>query len=92
MWAQFGPGAVGVGWDSVLLGLAMHLAGAHGLDPANSAAWIASDEGKRFMTLSGERWREAHVASGAGETQAREMAERVIAAYGRRPVVKRVPS
>ena len=33
------------------------------------------------MTLSGERWREAHIASGADETQAREMAERVIAAY-----------
>jgi len=81
MWAQFGPGAVGIGWDSILLGLSQHLSGAPALDPANSAAWVASDEGKRFMTLSGERWRDAHVASGADEAEARAMAERTIAAY-----------
>ncbi|MGD0243753.1 MAG: SRPBCC family protein [Streptosporangiaceae bacterium] len=81
MWAQFGPGAVGIGWDSIFLGLSQHLSRAPAVDPSNSAAWIASAEGKQFMTLSGERWREAHVASGADETQAREMAARVIAAY-----------
>ena len=27
LWAQFGPGAVGVGWDMTLLGLARHLSG-----------------------------------------------------------------
>ena len=81
MGAQFGPGAVGIGWDSILLGLSQHLSGAPAVDPANSAAWVASDEGKRFMTLSGERWRDAHVASGADEDEARAMAERTIAAY-----------
>ena len=81
MWAQFGPGAVGIGWDSIFLGLSQHLSGAPAVDPSNSAAWIASAEGKQFMTLSGARWREAHVASGADETQARELAARVIAAY-----------
>jgi uncharacterized protein YndB with AHSA1/START domain len=81
LWAQFGPGAVGIGWDSIFLGLSQHLSGSPAVDPSNSAAWIASAEGRQFMTLSGERWREAHVASGAGETQAREMAARTIAAY-----------
>jgi uncharacterized protein YndB with AHSA1/START domain len=81
MWAQFGPGAVGIGWDSIFLGLSQHLSGSPAVDPSNSAAWVASDEGRRFMTLSGERWRDAHIASGADETQAREMSERVIAAY-----------
>jgi hypothetical protein len=33
------------------------------------------------MTLSGERWCEAHIAGGGDETEARAMAERVIAAY-----------
>ena len=80
-WAQFGPGAVGIGWDSAILGLSLHLSGGPALDPAEGAAWAASDEGRRFMTLSGERWGEAHVASGADEAQAREMAERTIAAY-----------
>jgi uncharacterized protein YndB with AHSA1/START domain len=81
MWAQFGPGAVGIGWDSIFLGLSQHLSGSPAVDRSNSAAWIASAEGRQFMTLSGERWREAHVASGAEETQARELAARVIAAY-----------
>jgi len=81
MWAQFGPGAVGIGWDSILLGLSQHLSGSPAVTPENSAAWVASDEGRRFMTLSGERWRDAHVASGADEAEARGMAERTIAAY-----------
>jgi uncharacterized protein YndB with AHSA1/START domain len=81
MWAQFGPGAVGIGWDSILLGLSQHLSGAPALDPADRAAWGTTDEGKRFMTLSGERWRDAHIASGGDETEARAMADRTIAAY-----------
>jgi len=81
LWAQFGPGAVGIGWDSIFLGLSQHLSGAQAVDPANSAAWVASAEGKRFMTLSGERWRDAHIASGADQDEARGMAERTIAAY-----------
>jgi len=84
MWDQFGPGAVGVGWDSILLGLSQHLSGplkSPAVTPENSAAWVASDQGRQFMTLSGERWREAHIASGADETQAREMSDRTIAAY-----------
>jgi len=80
-WAQFGPGAVGVGWDSIVLGLSLNLSGAPAMDPAEGAAWAASDEGRRFMALSGERWREAHIASGADEAEARAMAERTIAAY-----------
>src|SRR5215467_7143981 len=35
-WAQFGPGAVGVGWDLGLLGLAMHLASGASVDPAEA--------------------------------------------------------
>jgi uncharacterized protein YndB with AHSA1/START domain len=50
-------------------------------DPAQGAAWAASDEGRRFMALSGERWCAAHIAAGGGEAQARAMSERVIAAY-----------
>jgi hypothetical protein len=48
-------------------------------------AWAGSDEGKRFMTLSGERWCQAHVAGGGAEAEARAMAERTIAAYTATP-------
>jgi len=47
-WARFGPGAVGVGWDLGLLGLAGHLGSPAGfLDPDESVAWMGSDEGRR---------------------------------------------
>ena len=51
-WAEFGPGAVGVGWDLAVIGLALHLAGGGApVDPAEVAAWSASDDGRRFMAL-----------------------------------------
>jgi uncharacterized protein YndB with AHSA1/START domain len=80
-WAEFGPGAVGIGWDMVVLGLTLHLSGRPAVDRQNSAAWAASEEARDFMRLSGERWYEAHIASGDDETEARTMADRTIAAY-----------
>ncbi|WP_413809342.1 SRPBCC family protein [Streptomyces sp. OE57] len=63
MWDQFGPGAVGVGWDGALLGLTLHLTGEGA--PADPEAWQASDEAREFMTRSSERWGAAYEASGA---------------------------
>src|SRR5690348_13116109 len=45
-WQEFGPGAVGVGWDSALLGLAGHFGAAPRIDPADGTAWLASEEGR----------------------------------------------
>jgi uncharacterized protein YndB with AHSA1/START domain len=84
-WAEFGPGAVGIGWDMVVMGLSLYLSGRPAVDPQNSAAWAASEEGKRFMKLSGDHWCEAHIASGDDEAEARAMAERTIAAYTTAP-------
>lgn len=64
MWDQYGPGAVGVGWDLGLLGLGLHLAGGRIEDPS---AWEASDEARECMTRSSEAWGEAYRASGAPE-------------------------
>ncbi|MEH0841102.1 SRPBCC family protein [Micromonospora sp. CPCC 205711] len=81
-WAEFGPGAVGVGWDSGLLGLASHLAAdGSGVTPETAAAWIGSADGRRFMTASSEAWREASVAAGTDPEQARAAADRTTAAY-----------
>jgi hypothetical protein len=46
-----------------------------------SAAWVGSEEGKRFMTSSSERWCEASVAAGTDEADARAAADRTTAAY-----------
>jgi uncharacterized protein YndB with AHSA1/START domain len=61
-WAQFGPGAVGVGWDLTVLGLGMHLAGSERLD---EDTWGQSPDGRAFLTASSEAWGAALAASGA---------------------------
>lgn len=39
-WAQFGPGAVGVGWDLGLMGLGRHLQSGVAVDPREAAALL----------------------------------------------------
>lgn len=85
-WAEFGPGAVGIGWDLALIGLTLHLRSGAAVDPAEVAAWSASDDGRLFMQRSGEGWRDAHVASGLDPAEAAEAAAtRTIAAYTASP-------
>jgi len=80
-WGEFGPGAVGIGWDMGLIGLATHLASGEAVDAQAAMAWMASEEGKHFISLSSEQWCEAHVAFGADEAEARAAADRTTAAY-----------
>lgn len=80
-WTEFGPGAVGIGWELGLLGLGLYLSSGGSADPAEGAAWAASEEGRRFMVLSSERWGEADIAGGAPEEEARAAAARTAAAY-----------
>lgn len=81
LWAQFGPGAVGLGWDGALLGLALHTSGGESMDPARAAAWMASDEGRQFYELSSQQWCQASIAAGTPPAEAQAAAERVTAAY-----------
>jgi uncharacterized protein YndB with AHSA1/START domain len=62
-WAEYGPGAVGAGWDGGLLGLALHLR--TGATVADPEAWQVSEEGRAFYTRSSEAWGAANRASGA---------------------------
>ena len=80
-WEQFGPGAVGIGWDSMLLGLTLHLSSGAGMDRESAAAWVASDAGREFMRRSGEAWCRAQIDSGEDADAARAASERCIAAY-----------
>ncbi len=80
-WAEYGPGATGIGWDSLFLGLSENLSGAPALVPETSAAWIATDNGKEFMAGCSEAWRAASVAAGTDEAAARAAADRCTAAY-----------
>jgi uncharacterized protein YndB with AHSA1/START domain len=81
-WTEFGPGAVGIGWDLALqAGLATHLATGKSVDPAAAAEWTASAEGREFITRCSDRWYEADVAGGADPDRARAAADRTTAAY-----------
>jgi len=80
-WLEFGPGAVGVGWDLGLLGLALHLVPGGREAIGDEAAWMASDEGRSFVRQSSEAWRAASVAAGTREEQAGEAAARTTAFY-----------
>ncbi|GAA4144048.1 SRPBCC family protein [Actinomadura keratinilytica] len=81
LWAQYGPGAVGIGWDGALMGLALHLTTGRTVDQQEAAAWMTSPEGLRFYRESSERWREASVRAGTDPQAAREAADRVLAFY-----------
>lgn len=80
-WDTYGPGAVGIGWDGMLLGLANHLATGEGMSQEDAAAWMVSDEAKAFYTASGRRWIEADIAAGADPATAAETGERTIGFY-----------
>jgi uncharacterized protein YndB with AHSA1/START domain len=73
-WLQFGPGAVGVGWDLSFLGLGLHLASGAAKLPETEPAWMASDQAKAFMRGSADAWADAHIASGEDPASARAMA------------------
>ena len=86
IWAQFGPGAVGVGWDQALVGLTLHLAsGGAPLERQAVEAWQASDDGRRFITLSSARWAEASIAAGTDEAEAQAAAARTTDFYSGEP-------
>jgi uncharacterized protein YndB with AHSA1/START domain len=81
MWNQFGPGAVGVGWDLTILGLGRHFESGASVDPGTAAAWPASAEGREFITRSSDEWGAASIAAGTPEPDAREAAARTTAFY-----------
>lgn len=80
-WLQFGPGAVGVGWDLALLGLGRHLSTGATLDPGEAMAWSASAEGKQFVAMSSQEWCAASIAAGTPAREAQAAAERTTAFY-----------
>ncbi|WP_328476612.1 SRPBCC family protein [Actinoplanes sp. NBC_00393] len=81
-WEQYGPGAAGIGWDSGMLGLTLHLS-----DPAAPRdddaimAWMGSPDGALFMRLSGDAWAEADIAAGEDPETARRRAAATYAFY-----------
>jgi uncharacterized protein YndB with AHSA1/START domain len=72
-WAQYGPGAVGVGWDGALVGLSGAIAGDE--RPHDDELMAA------FMRRSAVLWCAAHQATGITPEVARDAAARTSAFY-----------
>jgi uncharacterized protein YndB with AHSA1/START domain len=81
-WAEYGPGAVGVGWEGGLLGLTLHLRGESIDDPE---AWQQSAEGLDFYAQSSRGWGEANMAAGVDPAVAARAVANTIAFYAPDP-------
>jgi uncharacterized protein YndB with AHSA1/START domain len=90
LWAQFGPGAVGTGWDQALVALSLHLArGSAPPERAAVEAWVASEDGRHFVRLSSEGWAQASIAAGTDAAEARAAAARTTDFYTGEPTESR---
>ena len=82
MWSEYGPGAVGVGWDGGLLGLAfLYLSGTGEVTPETAAEWQVGEEGQRYTRQSSAAWADAAIADGTDPEQAHAAAAKTTAFY-----------
>lgn len=80
VWEQFGPSGTGMGWDSGLLGLALHLTDPSAR-PDDVEAWTMSDEGKAFLRGSADAWAAAQIADGTEPAAAKAAADQTYGMY-----------
>lgn len=78
--ATYGPGAVGVGWELGLMGLAEHLAAGASVSHEEFEAWGASPDGQSMMSGAATAWGEAD-ALVSGDPEASRAAARRTAAF-----------
>ena len=81
LWGQFGPGAVGVGWDLALMGLGRHLDSGAPVDPELAITFPASPEGAEFIRSAAADWAAAAIADGEEPGAARQAAARTATFY-----------
>ena len=81
MWEQFGPGAVGVGWDLALVGLGLHVESGAPVDPEIAASFTLTPDGLEFVRRAAAGWADAAVRDGDEADAANEAAARTVAFY-----------
>ena len=80
-WSQYGPGAVGVGWDLGLHGLAIHIGTRRAVLPSEGMEWMGSPGGKEFIRVSSAGWGNASIAGGTDRDAALAAMGRTTAFY-----------
>jgi uncharacterized protein YndB with AHSA1/START domain len=81
LWGQFGPGAVGVGWDLALMGLGLHVDSGAPVDREAGMNFPLTPEGREFVRASAAGWADAAIADGDEPGPAHEAAERTVGFY-----------
>ncbi|OBC00944.1 hypothetical protein A5784_19010 [Mycobacterium sp. 852013-50091_SCH5140682] len=76
IWQQHGPGAVGIGWELGLCGLAIHLGTGAAVNPADFEVWSRGADGRTFVAEAAEGWHQAAVDGGLDPQWARAAADR----------------
>lgn len=81
-WNEFGPGAVGIGWELAMGGLGFHLT-----DPAFTPGQpdYAHPGYPVFVRDRATKWADADIAAGSDPAQATDAADRCFAAYTAMP-------
>ncbi|MDA1362341.1 hypothetical protein O1R50_22140 [Glycomyces luteolus] len=81
MWRQYGPGAVGIGWDGLLHSFGHYLETAESLDPDEWEQWMTGTEGIAYARLLGDAWGAAAIADGDDPEAAKAAVDAVVAFY-----------
>ncbi|WP_341928320.1 SRPBCC family protein [Nocardioides psychrotolerans] len=81
MWEEFGPGAVGIGWELAIMGLAEHLAAPDAERPPRETVPDLTD----YMVAASDEWAAASIADGTDPEAARAAAARCTTAYTATP-------
>ncbi|MCY4437915.1 MAG: SRPBCC family protein [Chloroflexi bacterium] len=79
-WDQYGPGAVGVGWETAFLGLTLLLE-QPGWTKPDEMEFATSAAGKAFISGSSEGWAQASIAAGTDTEKAHAAARNTTAFY-----------
>ncbi|GAA5093431.1 SRPBCC family protein [Nocardia iowensis] len=85
LWSQFGPGAVGVGWDLALMGLGLYLSSGAAMDRAAALTIHTTAEGKEFIRAAAVGWADAAVGDGEDPATAHAAAEQTVVFYTTEP-------
>ncbi|WP_433576005.1 SRPBCC family protein [Nocardia brasiliensis] len=80
-WTQYGPGAVGVGWDLALVGLGLYLTSGAPVDQAEALTLHTTPEGKEFIRTAAAGWAEAAIGDGDEPDAARAAAANTVTFY-----------
>jgi uncharacterized protein YndB with AHSA1/START domain len=80
-WDQYGPGAVGVGWELGLFGLSEYIRTNQSHEAKGSHDWTLSGDGKAYAIGSSAGWTEANIAFGTTEDAAQAAGRRTTAFY-----------